>query len=144
MKGYNMKMIKSLVLGAAVLVGGAFAGPSVDLTLSKSLNVEDLRHSNLAVGPEVASLRVGMGDFRLSVNGLDMDKASATLGMKHDVVGFDHVNVMLDKHSVGLGVSRDASIAGALSLTAGTGLVASDISNLPSWVASVGLSYNVW
>lgn len=137
-------LIKSLVLGALVAVASAVAAPTVDLTLNKSLNLSDLRNSNLAVGPEVASLRVGMGDFRLSVNGLDMDQASATVGMKHDVVGFDHVNVMLDKHSVGLGVSRDASIAGALSLTAGTGLVASDISNLPSWVASVGLSYNVW
>ncbi len=136
--------IKSLVLGALVAVGSAFAGPSVDLTLSKSLNVSDLRESNLAVGSEVASLRVGMGDFRLSVNGLDMDQASATVGFKHGVVGFDHVNVMLDKHSVGLGLSRDAAIAGALSLTAGTGLVASDVSSLPSWVASVGLSYNVW
>jgi len=136
--------IKSLVLGALVAVSSAIAGPSVDLTLSKSLNLSDLRSSNLAVGSEVASLRVGMGDVRLTVNGLDMDQASATVGFKHAVVGFDHVNVMLDKHSVGLGVSRDASIAGALSLTAGTGLVASDVSNLPSWVASVGLSYNVW
>ena len=139
-----MTLIKSLALGALVAVASAVAAPTVDLTLSKSLNLSDLRNSNLAVGPEVASLRVGMGDFRLSVNGLDIDQASATVGMKHDVIGFDHVNVMLDKHSVGLGVSRDASIAGALSLTAGTGLVASDISNLPSWVASVGLSYNVW
>jgi len=137
-------MFKSLMLGVAVLVGGAFAGPTVDLTLSKSLNVSELRHSNLAVGPEAASLRVGMGDLRLEVNGLDIDKASATVGLKHDVIGFDHVNVMLDKHSVGLGVSRDAAIAGALSLTAGTGLVASDMSSMPSWVASVGLSYNVW
>lgn len=137
-------LFKSLLLGAMLAVGSAFAGPSVDLTLSKSLNLSDLRNSNLAVGPEVASLRLGMGDFRLSVNGLDMDKASATVGFKHDVVGFDHVNVMFDKHSVGLGVSRDASIAGALSLTAGTGLVASNVSNLPSWTASVGLSYNVW
>lgn len=137
-------LIKSLVLGALVAVSSAVAAPSVDLTLSKSLNLSDLRNSNLAVGPEVASLRVDMGCVRLSVNGLDMDQASATVGMKHNVVGFDHVNVMLDKHSVGLGVSRDASIAGALSLTAGTGLVASDVTNLPSWVASVGLSYNVW
>ena len=137
-------LIKSLVLGALLAVGSAVAAPTVDLTLSKSLNLSDLRNSNLAVGPEVASLRFGMGDFRLSVNGLDMDQASATVGMKHDVIGFDHVNVMVDRHSLGLGVSRDASIAGALSLTAGTGLVASDISNLPSWVASVGLSYNVW
>ena len=136
--------IKSLVLGALVAVGSAVAAPTVDLTLSKSLNVSDLRHSNLAVGPEVASLRVGMGDFRLSVNGLDIDKASATVGMKQEVVGFDHVNLMLNKHSLGLGVSRDASIAGALSLTAGTGLVASNVSTMPSWVASVGLSYNVW
>lgn len=137
-------IIKSLVLGAILAVGSAFAGPSVDLTLSKSLNVSDLRHSNLVVGPEAASLRVGMGDLRLEVNGLDIDKASATVGLKHDVVGFDHVNVMLDRHSVGLGVSRDAAIAGALSLTAGTGLVASNMSSMPSWVASVGLSYNVW
>jgi hypothetical protein len=137
-------LIKSLVVGALLAVGSAFASPSVDLVVGKSVNVADLRDANLALGAESTSLRVGMGDFRLSINGLDMDQASATVGMKQNLVGFDHVNVSFDRHTVGLGLSRDANIAGALGLTSSLGVVGSDVTSLPSVTASVALSYNVW
>ena len=137
-------LFKSLVITALLTIGSAFAAPSVDLALSRSLNVDNLRDANLTIATEVASVRVGMGDFRLSLNGMDPQMASVTLGVKQDVVGFDHVNVSLDRHTVGLGLSRDASIAGALSLTGGVGMVSSNFHNLPTLTASAALVYNVW
>lgn len=135
---------KSLVVGGLLAVGSAFAGPSVDIGLSRSLNVDNLRDANLTLAGEVASVRVDFGAVRLSVNGMDPDMASATVGFAHNVAAFDHVNVSLDKHSVGLGLSRDAAIAGALSLSFGVGAVASDVTNLPTLTSSLGLSYRVW
>ena len=137
-------LFNALVLGAVLAVGSAFAGPSVDVVVSRSLNVDNLRDANLQLAGESASVRIGLGDFRLSLNGMDPDMASATVGYKHDLVGFDHVNVTFDKHTVGLGLSRDAAIAGPLSLTAGVGAVASNVHNLPTLTAGVGLVMNVW
>lgn len=136
--------LKSLVVGALLAISSAFAGPSVDLALSRSLNVDNLRDANLTIAGEAASVRVGMGDFRLTLNGMDPQMASVTLGVKQSVLGFDHVNVSLDRHTVGLGLSRDASIAGALSLTGGVGMVSSNFHNLPTMTASLALAYNVW
>jgi len=137
-------LFNTLLVAALLTVGSAFAAPSVDLALSRSLNVDNLRDANLTIASEVASVRVGLGDFRLTLNGMDPDMASMTLGMVMPVVGFDHVNVSLDKHTVGLGLSRDASIAGALSLTGGVGFVSSNLHNLPTLTASAALVYNVW
>lgn len=135
---------KSLVVGSLLVIGSAVAGPSLDIGLSRSLNVDNLRDANLTLAGEVASVRVDFGEMRLSVNGMDPDMASLTLGVAHNISAFDHVNLSIDKHSFGLGLSRDAVIAGALSMTFGVGAVASDVTNLPTLTSSLGLSYRVW
>lgn len=137
-------LFKSLVLTAILAIGSVVAAPTVDLALSRSLNVDNLRDANLTIASEVPSVRVNMDGFRLSLNGMDPQMASVTLGMAMPVVGFDHVNVSLERHTFGLGLSRDASISGALSLTAGVGCVSSNLHNLPTLTASAALVYNVW